>query len=77
MANCVFGERTICPYYITETGNSISCENLTAQVDRTMMRFAGRGQKEAFQETHCATFAYEERCPLAAALRRKYEESVE
>ena len=66
----------ICPYYLNETGQSITCEGLIGDT-RTMVRFESAAQKDLYHQQHCQTYAYAEVCPLAEALERKYKAELE
>lgn len=66
-----FSASVVCPYYIRESKKSITCEGFTEDTDLSTL-FADQCGKQAFQVGRCDMFDYEDRCPLAAALAKKY-----
>lgn len=76
MSNKTGSAKAICPYYITETGQSITCEGLIPGTD-TMVRFETTERKKTYQRMHCEVYEYEHCCPMAEALTRKYEDEEE
>lgn len=70
MGNTTGGGRAICPFYVKEAKQSITCEGLIDGADN-MARFASADEKRVFQRERCERFDYEKRCPLAAALAKK------
>lgn len=65
-ANC------ICPFYLGETGKSISCEGMIDGV-RARNVFPTEEAKSSYMQTRCQTHAYARRCWHAAALVEKEE----
>lgn len=65
-ANC------ICPFYLGETSQSISCEGMIDGV-RARNVFPTAEAKGAYMQTRCYSHAYARRCWHAAALVDKAE----
>jgi ribosome-binding protein aMBF1 (putative translation factor) len=68
MANFSGGAKTICPYYVKEADQSITCEGVIPGTN-IMMRFPGVAEKNTFQGKYCSKHDYL-RCPQAAILEK-------
>ena len=71
MPNYTGGADTVCPFYLREDAKSISCESFGLASVMTM-KFKKTEEKRAWQSQYCFLFSYG-RCPIAAAIERKYE----
>lgn len=69
--NTTFGAKTVCPYYLRETGQAVCCEG-HVEGCCIVIRFDSPKRKLAYQRAVCARHGYEKRCPIAAAAEKKW-----
>lgn len=69
MANKKINVLTICPFFITESKQSITCEGIIGE--QTVSRFNTKEEKEAHQQVYC-TKQYYVNCDLCKACYTKY-----
>ena len=72
MPNLSSAAKCVCPFYLGETGKSISCEGM---IDGTRARnvFPSSEVKMRYMQERCYSHAYARRCWHAAALVGKAE----
>lgn len=63
MANT--GRRTMCPYYISDSNETISCED-------TIHKFGTKGKRRHHNSVYCDT-EFWKNCPYAQAMEKLYE----
>lgn len=63
--------RTICPFYMRETSECITCEGFHRRMT-LRMDFETEESKAGWQREKCNTFSYMESCPLARELSGQY-----
>lgn len=69
MANKEINAKALCPFFITESKKSITCEGIIAEQNVT--RFTSEEEKKAHQEQYCTKY-YCENCKIYKALSEKY-----
>ena len=71
MSNSKGNANTICPFYIRETGSSLTCEGCM-RGSMTTLRFGRAADKLAWQNRICMQYHFR-RCPLACFAELKDE----
>lgn len=69
MANKSINADAICPFFITESQKSITCEGIIA--DQTVTRFYSEEEKKMYEKLYCTKYDYES-CEICRALSKKY-----
>jgi len=75
MANKCGMAKVICPYYLGETGKSITCEAVAGGGDKTVLWFESILMKQKHHIECCESYAYAEKCLLASKLEKIYKKS--
>lgn len=68
MSNSTGNVNTKCPYYISETEQSITCEGIQEKM-KNVIRFQNKSEKKTYQEEYCAK--YPNGCRLSKVLNEK------
>lgn len=70
MSNSRAGALTVCPFFLSDSKQAITCEGLSAG-SKTMLIFKNVQQRQEWQEKNC--FLYHCTCPLKNLINEKYD----
>ena len=70
MANTAAGALAVCPFFLSDSKTTITCEGLTEK-GKVLLVFEDAQQRKAWQRSNC--YLYRCDCPLKKILNSKYE----